>query len=146
MSSVALLPVVERVIRFWQQDGIPLLAPMDPVAVRNELSKTGQRYSDDVVDIYSIAGGMANDEMDSHCFSMWPFDKVLSKNKERSYLAFADFLIDSHWYGFVYESKARSKVCVDYFKHGTELEIIADSVEEFFRKYLVDPRSLCLLS
>ena len=146
MSSDALRSVTEGVTHSWQQEGIPLLAPIDPAAVRTELSKNGQRYSDDVVDLYSITGGMANDEMDSHCFSMWPFDKVISKNKERSYLAFADFLIDSHWYGFVYESKARSKVCVDYFKHGTELEIIADSVEEFFRKYLVDPRSLCLLT
>ena len=146
MSSVALLPVVEGVIRFWQQDGIPLLAPMDPVAVRGELSKTGQRYSDDVVDLYSITGGMANDEMDSHCFSMWAFKKVISINKERSYLAFADFLIDSHSYGFVYESKARSKVCIDYGKHGTELEIITESVEEFFQRYLFDPRSLCLLT
>src|SRR4029078_12032930 len=146
MSSDALRSVIEDVTHTWQQDGVPLLAPTDSAAVRTELSKTGQQISDDSVDLYCTTGGMAKNEMDSHCFSMWPFDQVVALNKKRSYLAFADFLIDSHFYGFVYESKARSKVCMDYGKYGTELEIITDSVEEFFQKYLVDPRALCLLS
>src|SRR5947208_17111735 len=127
MSSDALRSAIEGVTHSWQQEGIPLLAPIDPAAVRAELSKTGQRYSDDVVDLYSITGGMAKDEMDSHCFYMWPFERVVAVNKERSYLAFGDCLIESHWYGFVYGSKEQSKVCIDYGKHGTELEIITDS-------------------
>jgi hypothetical protein len=142
MSANALVQLMEGVIASWKREGIELLPPMDPATVIAELSKTGQRYSEDVVDLYCTTGGMIKDEMDSHCFSMWPFDKVVRVNNKRSYLAFADFLISSHFYGFVYESKARSKVCIDY---GKDLEIIANSVEEFFQKLMIDPGQLYML-
>ena len=142
MQSDALISAVDDVISSWQREGVSLTPPITLKAVKAELSKTGQRISKDVVDLYCRTGGMAKNEMDSHCFSMWPFDTVTAVNSDRPYLAFADFLIDSHWYGFVYESETHSKVCIDY---GKELEIIADSVEDFFRRILNDPRSLYLL-
>lgn len=86
---------------------------------------------------------MRGDEFDSHAWTLWPLDRVVSENSHynRPYILFADFLINSHCYCFTYEDDERSSVCIEYF-NGEEPERVANSVNEFFETYLSNPRKL----
>ena len=134
---------METTIEKWRREGINLLPPNEESTVIAELSKTGRKYSRDVVALYCAIGGMPDGESDSHVWSLWSLDRVISETSryDRPYILFADFLIDSHLYCFKYENDERSSVCVDYF-NGEEPEQVAASVDEFFELYLKSPKDL----
>ena len=93
--------------------------------------------------ILEIPGGMADDEMDDRCWSLWPLNKVIAENAhhKRPEILFADFLINSHFYCFRCENDSTSSVCIDYFD-GNEPEKLTDSVIEFFELLVRDSGSL----
>jgi len=128
---------LESTIREWQQSGLTLLSPNSEAAVCAALKATGRKYSRDVVDLYCTTGGMADDQSDARCWSLWSLNRIFSENSryQRPYLLFADFLIDSHLYCFKYENSERSSVCIDYF-NGQEPCVVAKSVSEFFDLYV----------
>jgi hypothetical protein len=138
-----ILRAMETTIEKWRRAGINLLPPNGEAAVIAALSKTGRKYSRDVVALYCATGGMTDGEMDSRVWSLWALDRVVSENShyDRPYILFADFLIDSHLYCFKYENDERSSVCIDYF-NGEEPERVTGSVDEFFELYLKSPRDL----
>jgi hypothetical protein len=86
---------------------------------------------------------MADDQLDSRCWSLWSLDRLVSENLryQRPYLLFADFLIESHLYCFKYETPERSSVCIDYF-NGQEPRVVSNTVSEFFDLYVRDAESL----
>jgi hypothetical protein len=137
------LPAMKDVLASWLKEGVSLLPPADEAGVISALTKTGRRYSRDVVALYCATGGMRDGESDSHVWSLWPLEKVVAENAgyDRPHLLFADFLIHSHLYCFRYEDEGRSAVCVDYFD-GREPSALAGSVGEFFDLYLKDPGKL----
>lgn len=134
---------IEKAIESWRREGIGLLPPNEETAVADALSKTGRKYSRDVIALYCAVGGMKDYESDSHIWSLWSLDRVVSENSghDRPYILFADYLIGSHCYYFKYEDDERSSVCMDYFNE-EEAERIADSVGEFFEIYLRNPRDV----
>ena len=140
---MTVLPVMDAVLRRWRVDGISMLPPADEVGVIEALDKTGRRYSRDVVALYCATGGMPNGESDSHLWSLWSLEQVVSENLcyERPHLLFADFLIHSHLYCFRYEDEEKSSVLMDY-SSDEEPELLAGSVGEFFELYLRNPGEL----
>lgn len=137
------LIALDNVLRKWQRQNIILLPPVKEADVIARLRETGRNYSRDVIALYCATGGMKDGETDSHAWSLWSLNRVISESLgyDRPYILFADFLIDSHLYCFRYESDDRSSVCVDYF-NGEEPALVADSVSEFFELYLRSPREL----
>jgi hypothetical protein len=143
VKGMAVLPVIDDVLKRWRSEGVSLLPPADEASVIAAFDKTGRRYSRDVVALYCATGGMAGGESDARAWSLWRLEQVVSENSsyERPHLLFADFLIHSQLYCFRYESEERSSVCVDYFS-GEEPEVLAGSVAEFFDLYLKNPGAL----
>jgi len=137
------LIALDNVLRSWQGQNVSLLPPVKEEDVIARLRETRRKYSRDVIALYCATGGMKDGETDSHAWSLWSLDRVISESQryDRPYILFADFLIDSHLYCFRYESDERSSVCVDYF-NGEEPTPVADSVCEFFELYLRSPREL----
>jgi hypothetical protein len=134
---------LESTILGWQQSGLTLLPPNSEASVHAALNATGRNYSRDVVALYCSTGGMADDQLDSRCWSLWSLDRLVSENLryQRPYLLFADFLIESHLYCFKYETPERSSVCIDYF-NGQEPRVVSNTVSEFFDLYVRDAESL----
>ena len=130
-------------IENWKRQGVELHEAIEEPVVTAALDKMGRDYSRDVVALYCATGGMKEGESDSHLWSLWPIERVLSENSRysRPHILFADFLIDSHLYCFRYNNKQNSSVCVDYLS-GEEPEVIAGSVEEFFNVFVSDPAKL----
>jgi hypothetical protein len=133
LTLVFKMTAVEKAIEKWELKGVTLHSPIEESVVRAQLSALGRAYSRDVVALYSAPGGMEDGYSDSHMWSLWPLQRVVSETARynRPYILFADFLIDSHFYCFKYETEERSSVGVDYL-NGEEPEIVAASVEEFF--------------
>ena len=79
---------------------------------------------------------MEDGESDSHLWSLWSLDTVISETSRysRPYILFADFLISTHLYCFKYENEEESSVRIDYV-NGEEPELVAGSVEEFFQLF-----------
>jgi hypothetical protein len=134
---------LESTILAWQQSGLTLLPPNSEAAVYAALNATGRKYSRDVVALYCTTGGMADDQSDNRCWSLWSLDRIVAENLryQRPYLLFADFLIESHSYCLKYENSERSAVCVDYF-NGQEPKVVSKSVSEFFDLYVRESDSL----
>ena len=127
------MTAVETAIEKWILEGVALHPPIEESVVRAKLSALGRPYSRDVVALYSATSGMEDGYSDSHMWSLWSLQRVVSETARysRPYILFADFLIDSHFYCFKYESEEKSSVGVDYL-NGDEPELVAASVEEFF--------------
>ena len=141
LAMIALAPI-DDVLKRWREEGIRLLPPMEETDVIAAMAKTGRKVSRDVVSLYCATGGMEDGEMDE-LFSLWPLERVVSESScyGRPHIPFADFLINSHFYCFRYESAERSSVCVDYL-NGEEPERVAGSVSEFLELYLREPGKL----
>jgi len=134
---------LESTIREWQQSRLSLLPPNSETSVHAALNATGRKYSRDVVDLYCRTGGMADEQSDNRCWSLWSLNRIVAENLgyQRPYILFADFLIHSHLYCFKYENPERSAVCIDYF-NGQEPRVVAESVSEFFNLYVRGDDSL----
>jgi hypothetical protein len=132
---------LNAVLRKWQEEGVGLLPPVDDTYAIATLDSIGRQSSRDVVNLYCATGGMKDD--DFRFWSLWSLDRVVTENLryDRPYILFADFLINSHFYCFKYESSERSSVCIEYF-NGEEPERIADSINDFFDLYLRSPEKL----
>ena len=140
---MAVLTVIDDVVRKWRKAGVSLLPPADEASVIAALDKTGRRYSRDIVALYCATGGMPDGESDDHVWSLWPLEQVVSESSRygRPHLPFADFLIHSHLYCFRYEDEGRSSVYMDY-SSDEEPERLTGSVSEFFELYLTNPGKL----
>jgi hypothetical protein len=134
---------IETAIQRWNREDLRLLPPIEESVIKASLDNLGRACSRDVLALYSLTGGMEDGYSDSHMLSLWPFQKAIAETARytRPYIMFADFLIDSHLYCFRYENQERSSVVVDYV-NGEEPELVAESVEEFFKLLNCDAAKL----
>ena len=134
---------IETAIQRWKREDLRLLPPIEESVIKASLGNLGRACSRDVSALYRLTGGMEDGDSDSHMLSLWPFQKAMAETARytRPYILFADFLIDSHLYCFRYENHERSSVVVDYV-NGEEPELVAESVEEFFKLLNCDAAKL----
>jgi len=132
---------LNQIILRWERQGIKLLPPPDADSVARALSRTGKRFSADVVRVYELTGG--TEEMDSAGFTLWPLSRVAMMNigSESPDLAFADCLIDSFWFEVHYEDAAHSSVYGGYDRRK-----LAADIDQLFGIYLTQPNALDLYS
>ena len=137
------MTAVETTIEKWKLEGVALHPPSDELVVVAKLSSLGRPLSRDVLALYSATGGMQDGYSDSHMWSLWSLERVISETLRysRPYILFGDFLIDSHFYCFKYEDEERSSVRVDYL-NGEEPELLTGSVLEFFEIFNNDAARL----
>ena len=123
-------------IEKWKREKVVVLQPIERSIVAANFRKIGRKCSNDVLALYTTTGGMEDGESDSHLWSLWSLDKVISETSRysRPYILFADFLISTHLYCFKYENEEESSVRIDYV-NGEEPELVAGSVEEFFQLF-----------
>ncbi|MDQ3907173.1 MAG: hypothetical protein M3268_02395 [Acidobacteriota bacterium] len=138
---------VRRVVERWRDEGLTLLAPVEEREVIERLSGAGRLISRDVVELYCTTGGMTGDGMSPALLNLWPLYRVVSESARHGgpILLFADFLIDSHFYGLRYENEYESSVHVEYFD-GELHPKVAGSLDEFFYLYLNDPGKIGLIT
>lgn len=140
--------VIDAVLGRWTTIGVGV----NPAANKADLDRLaegpGHPLPEDVRYFFSRANGMAGGEPEREtmaCF--WPIEKILgdpwkpagtdSRGPFQD-LAFADVLLDSWFVCF----RTRPGQGITVHVEAALLEL--PSLEEFLRRYLADPRSLCL--
>jgi hypothetical protein len=134
---------VKKVEQIWKNEDLKLSKPLSENEVVECFANLGILLSREVIDVYSNIGGMIEESMDSICFSFWTIERILTENKPNSELTFfADFLINSHLYGFKFENQNTSSIHIYHGENDTKK--IASSFDEFFENYLTKPENYSL--
>jgi len=134
---------IETAIEKWKREGVSLLPPLSLEAVAAKLSLLGRPWSRDLLALHAATGGMTDDESDSHLWSLWPLEKVITATTSynRPYILFADFSINAQLYCLKYENDEQSSVAIDYV-NGNEPKTVARSLDEFFQVFNSDAAKL----
>lgn len=138
---------IKKAIEAWRAEGIKLLPPADEATILSVMKQTNHPVSRDVVDLYMRVGGFnENVTSDSRLWSFWPLARIGGRHRDykRPHTLFADYMINSHLYGFHYENAEVSSVYVDHF-NGAEPVLVAPTVEDFFHLYLTDREKILIL-
>lgn len=134
--------ISQKSIQNLEKKRLPLVELPSEKELGEKLAKLGTPISLDVIEVYLTLGGMKDYESDETLLSFWNIDRILEENEPNSeFVSFADFLIDSHWYWFKYETEFVSSIHID---GKNKIEKIADSFEEFFENYLINPEKYYL--
>ena len=105
-----------------------------------QFQSIGVNANTEVLEVFSQLNGFDDRLMDNHCINFWSTDKIKLENQRNSgVVEFADFLIDSHRYGFKVESDESISI---YLVYGEENDKLADSFRAFFQLYLTDTKKL----
>ena len=142
IRMMKLSDTLNEVLRQCRLDGVTMLPPKPESEVLAVLEATGRKVSRDVVELYCATDGMVN-EMDGHCWSLWPLEKLVAENAthSRPYILFSDFLMHSYAYCFNWLSEDESAVCIELWD-GNEPRQVAGSLNQFFEMYLTQPATL----
>ena len=133
---------IERAVKRWRHQNVPLLPPSHPAAVEEAFARIGRPCSADVLPLYCTTGGMEYGAMDLSGLCLWPLGRVISARLEYTSddVSFGDCLIECFRFDFHFDDVNRSSVFGGY-----ERRKLADSVEEFFDTHFRDPRKLDLM-
>jgi hypothetical protein len=139
-----LVEKVKKVEQIWKNEGLKIAEPLSENNVVESFANLSILLSQEIIDVYSNLGGMIDEDMDSVCFSFWTVERILTENKPNSELTFfADFLINSHWFGFKFENESVSSIHI-YWQEN-QIEKIADSFDEFLATYTTNPGKYYML-
>lgn len=136
-----LAETLERVRSHWVSENLGLACPLNRDALFERLLTVGVRATPEVLEVFSTLNGFAEDDMDSECLSFWTVDKIVRENqlgwvKDRHYVHFADFLIDSHTYAFKIDDSGSTSVYCHW--DSSYIVKISESFQTFFEYYLFD--------
>ena len=125
---------------YWRKRGVAVLPPADDDEIERTFAQLKQPLSQDVRRLYSTTNGFADGDCDG-VWSLWSLNRILEENKSRNSrsLWFADFLISSHKYCIQYSTPETSAVFIDHNNSADPPYEIAESVEQFIRKYMANP-------
>jgi hypothetical protein len=114
------------IVSFWLSANIKL----EGAAALSEISEMeigiGMRFPISFVELYKIANGFKDWDMNEHMISIWPLDRIkeeYTQNKDKNFVGFCDYLINSHHIGFLKNSPG-------IFKEYDEFNPIASTFEE----------------
>lgn len=116
----------EKIIRQWIEEQIEL----NPGASLEKLRQTEEAvdflFPAQFNELYLLVNGFKDNDWRVNMFSIWPLDTIVEEyhsKKDKNFVGFSDFLINSHQIGF---TKDRSGI----FKYYTTPEYIADTFEQ----------------
>lgn len=116
-------------IEHWKSKGIKLQAGATPEKIRDIESILGFQFPADFTKLYLKVNGFADSEWNEGMFSLWPMEKIREEfhaNGDTHYIAFCDYLINSHTIGY---HKSDGLIYKDY----RMVEPIANNFQEFIQ-------------
>jgi len=136
---------LDKVRSHWVSENLVLASPLDRDDLYERFLTLGVSATPEILEVFSKLNGFAEDDMDSECLSFWTVDKIVRENqmgwvRDRLYVHFADFLIDSHTYAFKINDSGSSSVYCHW--DSSYVVKICESFETFFEYYLFDTPKL----
>ena len=135
-----------KLIGVWSRESNTSLKPPLPAeCVQALLASHGFVATRDVVELYSLVGGMPINCPDDRMFELWCRERVDEENTGSTweYLWFGDWLYGAHVYALKPVDQFHSAVYIDHqCDRITAPEVVAGSVYEFASRLLCDPSSV----
>jgi hypothetical protein len=130
-----------RVRLKWIQEELQVGPEVSAGEVVDAFAELGILAPDEVVSVFTVLNGFEESQMDSGCFEFWTLAKIMRENRpNQRFIAFADFLIESHRYALDTETACQTTIYACFST--TSFEAVAGSFEEFFEIYLNDASRL----
>ncbi len=118
---------IDKIKEKWASENIKLNSPATSESIKAAEKIIDFQFPDDCKEFYLKLDGFADWDWTKNMFSIWPLAKILEEyhnENDKSFIVFADYLINAHHIGFV---KGKNGV----FKNSTEThELIADTFSE----------------
>ncbi|MCD9617236.1 SMI1/KNR4 family protein [Chryseobacterium gleum] len=118
---------IDKIKEKWANESIKLSPPATPEAIKAVEEIIDFQFPDDFREFYLNLDGFADWEWTKNMFSIWPLSRILMEyhhEKNKSFIVFADYLINAHHIGFV---KGKNGI----FKNTDEMPVkIADTFSE----------------
>ncbi|WP_374464873.1 SMI1/KNR4 family protein [Chryseobacterium sp.] len=118
---------IDKIKEKWANESIKLNPPATPEAIKAVEEIIDFQFPDDFREFYLNLDGFADSDWTKNMFSIWSLSRILEEyhhEKNKSFIVFADYLINSHHIGFV---KGKKGVFKNY---GEVPELIADTFSE----------------
>jgi hypothetical protein len=136
---------LDKVKEHWLSENIVLAPSCDKEVIHKQFRYLGVNATPEILEVFSKLNGFAEDDMDSECLSFWTIDKIVRENqmgwvKDRLYVHFADFLIDSHTHAFKINDSGSASVYCHW--DSSYVVKICESFQTFFEYYLFDTPKL----
>ncbi len=120
-----------NVISFWKTKDIELGAGASLVEIEKTEKIVGLNFPEAFKILYQKRNGFTNWGWTENMFSIWTLEKIVEEynyGRNNNFVAFSDFLINSHWIGF---AKDKSGVFKWYdLQEYPIMEKIADKFED----------------
>ena len=124
---------IDKIKETWVSENIKLNPPATPESINTAEETINFRFPDDFKEFYLKLDGFADWDWTKNMFSIWPLARILEEyhnESDKSFIVFADYLINSHHIGFMKEKKG-------VFKNiGGNPELIAKTFSEAI--FLID--------
>lgn len=118
---------IDKIKDNWARENIKLSPPATPEAIQAVEKTIDFQFPDDFKELYLKLDGFADWDWTKNMFSLWPLARILEEyhnENDKSFIVFADYLINSHHIGFV---KGKNGI----FKNTNEMPVkMADSFSE----------------
>ena len=139
MESYDIAGALRILMRRWDIQGIKLLPPEPREAVVTAFAHVGSRATTDVIQLYSLVGGM--DDMDEAYLAIWPLKQLTAQGKLHAEPgpAFADYLISSWEFRIQPLDEYRSAVYLDTCGGGYRQ--VAPTLAQWLSEYANDPEA-----
>jgi len=118
---------IDKIKDNWARENIKLSPPATPEAIQAIEKTIDFQFPDDFKEFYLKMDGFADGDWTKNMFSIWSLAKILEEYRnenDKSFILFADYLINSHHIGFVKGRNGIFKNC------GETPEFIADTFYE----------------
>lgn len=131
----------DLVVEEWRRRGVGLKPPIPEAVVNGLFDHLGCLVSSDVKALYARVGGFCDPKSMDGLWQLWSPEEIRRENRtmKRGYVAFADYLCNSHLYCLRYEDPETSSVYISHEGHSLEAQPIAGSLAEFLEVLLCNP-------
>ena len=128
-----------QIIERWQAENVSLNAGASTSDMAQLEQALDFKFPTEFKELYAVADGFAEWDMDPECFSMWPTDRILEEyaaaKDDSDLIGICDFLIWSHALGFL---RSAPGIFTDYDR----TKPVAKTVAELVQLMETDPGEL----
>jgi hypothetical protein len=99
---------IDKIKETWINENIKLNPPATSESINTAEEAINFRFPDDFKELYLKLDGFADWDWTKNMFSIWPLARILEEyhnESNKSFIVFADYLINSHHIGFMKEKK-----------------------------------------
>ncbi len=140
VTTASIEHALQAVKKKWSFETVRPNEPLSRELVIEAFQRMGLEPTQELIEVFTVLNGFHEGYMDDECIEFWSLPKIVDKYKKGSDLvAFADFLIDAHRYAFAVGVEPIPVYMVCGKLAGDR---IADSIADFFQRYLYDPSSI----